>query len=86
MTIAVRRRDRGAGVDAGIELAPVLEFDDVYAGYSQFQALFGVSFTVGRGQAVALIGPNGVGKTTVARVASGLVAPTSGRVVVSGRT
>jgi branched-chain amino acid transport system ATP-binding protein len=65
--------------------SPVLEFDDVYAGYNQFRALFGVSFTVNHGQAVALIGPNGVGKTTVARVASGLVAPTTGKVLVSGR-
>jgi branched-chain amino acid transport system ATP-binding protein len=67
-----------------IEAAPVLQLDDVYAGYNQFRALFGVSFTVGRGKAVALIGPNGVGKTTVARVASGLVVPTAGRVLVSG--
>jgi branched-chain amino acid transport system ATP-binding protein len=70
--------------DHKIAATPVLEFEDVHASYSQFRALFGISFSVGRGQAVALIGPNGVGKTTVARVASGLVAPTAGRVVVSG--
>jgi branched-chain amino acid transport system ATP-binding protein len=64
---------------------PVLELDDVYASYGQFRALFGVSFAVEPGEAVALIGPNGVGKTTVARVASGLVAPQSGRVLVGGR-
>jgi branched-chain amino acid transport system ATP-binding protein len=64
---------------------PVLEFDDVYAGYEQFRALFGISFSVAPAQAVALIGPNGVGKTTLARVASGLVAPSAGRVRVSGR-
>ena len=44
--------------------------------YGPFRALFGVSLTVGRGEAVALLGANGVGKTTVARVASGLVKPT----------
>ena len=64
---------------------PVLELRDVHAGYSQFHALFGVSFSIEPGQAVALIGPNGVGKTTVARVASGLIAPTSGQVLVSGQ-
>jgi branched-chain amino acid transport system ATP-binding protein len=64
--------------------APVLEFDDVYAGYNQFRALFGISFTVAPAQAVALIGPNGVGKTTLARVASGLVVPSAGRVRVAG--
>ncbi len=36
---------------------PALDFDDVYAAYSQFRALFGISFTVLPGQAVALIGP-----------------------------
>jgi branched-chain amino acid transport system ATP-binding protein len=67
-----------------ITVTPVLELDDVFAAYNQFRALFGVSFTVAPGQAVALIGPNGVGKTTVARVASGLVAPTAGRVRAGG--
>jgi branched-chain amino acid transport system ATP-binding protein len=56
----------------------------VSAGYGAFRALFDVSLGVGRGEAVALLGPNGVGKTTVARVATGLVAPTSGTVLVDG--
>jgi branched-chain amino acid transport system ATP-binding protein len=62
----------------------ILELDDVHAGYLQFKALFGVSFAVHVGEAVALIGPNGAGKTTVARVVSGLVTPTAGRVLVNG--
>lgn len=64
--------------------APVLELDGVSAGYAAFHALFDVSLTVAPGEAVALLGANGVGKTTVARVASGLVAPTAGRVRVGG--
>lgn len=63
---------------------PVLRLDDVHAAYGAFRALFGVSIDVGEGEAVALLGANGVGKTTVARVASGLVAPTAGRVEVQG--
>ena len=47
--------------------------------------LFGVSFTVGEGEAVALLGTNGAGKTTVARVCTGLVPPTAGRVVFDGQ-
>ena len=62
----------------------MLELEDVHAGYLQFKALFGVSFAIREAEAVALIGPNGAGKTTVARVASGLVAPTAGRVLVNG--
>ncbi|MDQ6696936.1 MAG: ABC transporter ATP-binding protein [Actinomycetota bacterium] len=62
----------------------VLRFDDVHAGYGPFHALFGVSFVIHEAEALALIGPNGAGKTTVARVASGLLPPSSGRVEVNG--
>lgn len=65
-------------------MSAVLELHDVHAGYGPFHALFGVSLSVGEGEAVALLGPNGVGKTTVARVATGLVAPTDGTVWVRG--
>jgi branched-chain amino acid transport system ATP-binding protein len=64
---------------------PLFELDDVHAGYEQFKALFGVSLVVRRGQATALIGSNGAGKTTVARVATGLVCPTAGAIRIDGR-
>ena len=64
---------------------PVLELREVDASYGPFRALFGVSLTVAAGGSVALLGANGAGKTTVARVASGLVAPTSGSVLVDGQ-
>ena len=63
---------------------PILELRDVEAGYGPFRALFGVSLTVGAGDAVALVGANGAGKTTLARVASGLLAPSAGSVLVDG--
>jgi len=62
----------------------VLELRGIDAGYRQFRALFDVSLTVPAGRAVALVGANGAGKTTLARVASGLVAPTSGTVLIDG--
>jgi branched-chain amino acid transport system ATP-binding protein len=62
----------------------VLDLHHVSAGYGPFRALFDVKLTVEPGEAVALLGPNGVGKTTVARVATGLVAPSDGLVVVDG--
>ncbi|MEJ5254141.1 MAG: ABC transporter ATP-binding protein [Acidimicrobiales bacterium] len=65
--------------------APLLELERVDAGYGPFRALFGVSFTVHEGEAVALLGSNGAGKTTVARVISGLVHPTSGAIRFEGR-
>jgi len=63
---------------------PVFELRDVSASYGPFRSLFGVSLTVEPGEVVALLGPNGAGKTTVARVASGLLAPTGGAVLVDG--
>jgi len=61
-----------------------LEFRNVDAGYGAFRALFDLSLSVDAGEAVALVGPNGTGKTTVARVASGLIAPTAGQILVDG--
>jgi branched-chain amino acid transport system ATP-binding protein len=65
-------------------VTPVLELRDVSAAYGPFRALFEVSFAVDGGEAVALVGSNGAGKTTVARVASGLVAPSGGALFVDG--
>jgi branched-chain amino acid transport system ATP-binding protein len=65
-------------------MTPVLELDGVSAAYGPFRALFDVSFRVDEGSVTALIGPNGAGKTTVARVCSGLLAPTAGRVLLEG--
>jgi branched-chain amino acid transport system ATP-binding protein len=63
---------------------PTLEFEAVDAGYGPFRAIFGVSFTVEHGKVLALLGSNGAGKTTIARVASGLIAPTGGKIRVNG--
>jgi branched-chain amino acid transport system ATP-binding protein len=62
----------------------LLSVENISAAYGPFRALFGVSFTVGEGEAVALLGTNGAGKTTVARVCTGLVPPSDGRVVFDG--
>jgi branched-chain amino acid transport system ATP-binding protein len=65
-------------------VAPLLELRGVNAGYGPFKALFGVSFAVARGRVLTLLGSNGSGKTTIARVCSGLVTPTAGQVLFDG--
>ena len=62
----------------------LLEFDGVSAGYGKFRAVFDVSFSVPEGQAVALLGPNGAGKSTIARMCTGLIPTTSGRILFGG--
>ncbi|MXW74642.1 MAG: ABC transporter ATP-binding protein [Acidimicrobiaceae bacterium] len=65
-------------------MSALLELRDVWAEYGPFRALFGVSLKIGPGGAVALLGANGAGKTTVARVATGLVQASAGQVLVGG--
>jgi branched-chain amino acid transport system ATP-binding protein len=66
-------------------MSAALELKNVNAGYGPFRALFDVNLSVPDGGAVALLGSNGAGKTTVARVASGLIPPHSGSVLIGGQ-
>jgi branched-chain amino acid transport system ATP-binding protein len=59
--------------------------EGICAGYAGTRVLRGVSLRVPSASVVALLGPNGAGKTTLLRVASGLLTPTSGRVLVDGQ-
>ncbi|HEV3474830.1 MAG TPA: ABC transporter ATP-binding protein [Actinomycetota bacterium] len=63
----------------------LLTFERVTAGYGARVALEDASFTVGAGEVVGLIGPNGSGKTTAVRVASRALRPSAGQVTVAGR-
>jgi len=64
---------------------PILELDRVCAAYGPYEALFDVSLKVRPGRALALVGANGAGKSTVARVVSGLVPTTRGTIRFDGR-
>ena len=62
-----------------------LEVNDLYTAYGLSQILFGVSLKVEEGECVALLGRNGVGKTTTLRSIMGLTAPTRGSVRYKGK-
>src|SRR5437879_2256043 len=51
----------------------------------RFHALREISFSIGHGESVAIIGHNGAGKSTLLNLATGLCRPDSGRVSVDGR-
>jgi branched-chain amino acid transport system ATP-binding protein len=63
----------------------VLEIDNLTAGYGDVPVLWGVSLSVPRGQVVALVGANGMGKTTLLRAVSGVIRPSGGAVRVNGK-
>ena len=63
-----------------------LEVSDLYTSYGMSRVLFGVSLDVGEGEVVALMGRNGVGKTTTMRSIMGLTPPASGSITWDGRS
>ena len=65
-------------------VAPALEVDHVSAAYGPYRALFDITFSVPAGGITALLGSNGAGKSTVARVVSGLMPSTEGSIRIGG--
>ena len=83
---AIRARPAGATVSAPDGTGPAVEFRDVWFAYENEQwVLQDCSFSVSRGQQVALVGPTGEGKTTVARLMTRAYDVTRGQVLVEGR-
>jgi oligopeptide transport system ATP-binding protein len=77
-------------VDTGSPREPAIELRDVVKHYRTrgrgvVHALDGVSLTVGRGEILGLVGESGCGKSTTARLLTGLERPTAGRITVAGR-
>ena len=63
----------------------MLEVTDLEVSYGKIKAVKGISFTVGEGEVVSLIGTNGAGKTTTLRTISGLLRPSAGSITFEGK-
>jgi branched-chain amino acid transport system ATP-binding protein len=69
---------------SGPDAAPILELRDVRAGYGPIEVVHGVSLELAAGSVMALLGPNGGGKTTMLNVCSGTLTPSAGEVRYEG--
>ena len=61
-------------------MSTILKVEDMHVYYGAIHAVKGVSFEVGEGEIVALIGANGAGKSTILKTVSGLMHPRTGSV------
>jgi heme ABC exporter ATP-binding subunit CcmA len=62
----------------------MIELRDVTKKYGNSKVIRGLTFSVEKGESFALLGPNGVGKTTLVRILSTLIRPTSGTIKIDG--
>jgi branched-chain amino acid transport system ATP-binding protein len=63
----------------------ILNIENINVYYGNIRALRDVSFTVGKGEVVSLIGANGAGKSTILKAMSGILTPRSGRILLAGK-
>lgn len=65
--------------------SPLLEARGLQRSFGRVRILRGLDLTIREGEAVAVVGPNGVGKTTLLRILAGLMRPTAGQIRVLGQ-
>jgi phospholipid/cholesterol/gamma-HCH transport system ATP-binding protein len=82
---AVQERSRPALLDEAMGFGgPIIVFDDVHLSFDEKVILRGVSFTLQTGHTKIFLGASGAGKSTILRLALGLLKPDSGRIFVNG--
>jgi branched-chain amino acid transport system ATP-binding protein len=64
---------------------PILQLENVSVRFGALSAVDGVSLTLREGERRAVIGPNGAGKTTLFNAITGVIRPSSGRILLQGR-
>ena len=65
-------------------MSQILSVSNLHAGYGESEVLQGISFDVGAGEVICLLGANGAGKTTTMAALTGLIRSTAGQVRFAG--
>ena len=63
----------------------IIRYENISMVYSDSQVISDINFEVKKGEFVTVIGSSGCGKTTLLKMANGLIIPTSGNVIVNGK-
>ncbi len=83
MSSVMDNQEQGAGAEDRPQ-GVVFEVSDLRAGYGRVPVLHGVSFALQAGEALGIVGHNGMGKTTLLKALMGLLPVASGRISVDG--
>ncbi|MEQ8151525.1 MAG: ABC transporter ATP-binding protein [Smithellaceae bacterium] len=67
-----------------MELKPLIKVEDISFGYTRKTVLSDVSLSIGAGEVVTLLGPNGCGKSTLIKIILGLLRPATGAIFFNG--
>tara|TARA_B100001248_G_scaffold242087_1_gene209368 strand:+ start:1097 stop:1873 length:777 start_codon:yes stop_codon:yes gene_type:complete len=63
----------------------IIEFENVSLSYGNRQILENISFKINEGQIFGMLGPNGVGKSSIFNLVTGLISPGSGKIKITGK-
>ena len=63
----------------------IIEFENINLSYGNRQILENISFKINEGQIFGMLGPNGVGKSSIFNLITGLIAPGSGKIKITGK-
>lgn len=63
---------------------PIIEFENISLSYGNRLILDNISFKIDSGQIFGMLGPNGVGKSTIFNIITGLIKPQNGKIKISG--
>lgn len=64
---------------------PIVDVENLQKSYGDFKAVSGISFHIKKGEFFGILGPNGAGKTTTIGMLTGIIPPSSGKIIIDGQ-